>query len=121
MPVFKRESSNKMYSPTAYFWGRITSNALAQVFYPINCVLIVFWGLSIDTSLTNFAMFILYAVLTNFEAISLGFFLGSLMKDVQAAAVTLVLFQLLFMLTSGGLGNVDSFPTVIKWVSYANP
>ena len=31
------------------------------------------------------------------------------------------MFILLFMLTSGGLGNADSFPAFIKYISYVSP
>ena len=121
LPVFKRESANQMYSPTAYFWGRITSNVLLQLFYPISTVLILFWGLSIDTSFQNFLMFMAYAMLLNVESIAQAYFCGTLTSDETAAQSINTMMILLFMLTSGGLGNVDSFPTVIKWISYISP
>ena len=48
VPVFKRETANKMYSSTTYFWGRYLSNIIVQLFYPISSVLFVFYGLDID-------------------------------------------------------------------------
>jgi hypothetical protein len=65
VPVFKRELANKMYTPTTYFLGRFTSHLMLQVAYPITFVLAVFWGLDIDTSIENFSIFVLYALLMN--------------------------------------------------------
>jgi len=54
VPVFKRELMNKMYSPTIYYFGRVASGMLIQVFYPIILNLILFWGLGISDSAKNF-------------------------------------------------------------------
>ena len=54
VPVFRRELMNKMYTPTVYYWARIISGVLLQVFYPIILTLVVYWGLGIDNSFWNF-------------------------------------------------------------------
>ena len=51
VPVFRRERANRMYSPTAYYWGRILSNLLIQLFYPLTAVLVVYFGLDIEVSI----------------------------------------------------------------------
>jgi len=50
----KRELANKMYTPTAYFFGRFISNILIQVAMPVVLVLIMFWGLDIQETGDNF-------------------------------------------------------------------
>ena len=85
LPVFKRENANQMYSPTAYFLGRITSNILVQLFYPISTVLVLFWGLSIETSLQNFLMFNAYAILLNVESVAQAYFCGTLSSREDSA------------------------------------
>ena len=121
VPVFKRELANKMYTPTTYFLGRFLSNFILQLFYPVSFVLVVFWGLSIDTSFNNFIIFVFYAGLLNFVNVAQGYFCGVLSDNEEAAKQINTFAILLFMLTSGGLGNVDSFPTFIKYISYCSP
>ena len=50
-----------------------------------------------------------------------GFFCSVLVSDDQAANTINTFIILIFMLTSGGLGNIDSFPFFIKWISYISP
>lgn len=121
MPVFKREYANKMYTPTTYFWGRFLSNIILQLFYPISTVLITFYGLSVDESFENLLYFIAYAVILNLTMCAQGYWCGTLCSGEAAAQQVNTFMILLFMLTSGGLGNVDSFPTWIRWVSYISP
>ena len=85
MPVFKRETANKMYTPTTYFLGRVFSHLLLQLIYPITFVLIVFWGLSIDQSFTNFVVFIFYAMLLNLIMSAQGYFCGILSDEEETA------------------------------------
>jgi len=49
-PVMRRELANKMYSPTAYFLARYTSNMLLQILYPAIMIISLFWAVGIDTS-----------------------------------------------------------------------
>lgn len=65
-PVMKRELANKMYSPSAYFLGRYTSNVIMQVFYPMVMILILFWGVSINTDLDNFLWLTTFGLVGNF-------------------------------------------------------
>ena len=62
VPVFKRELMNKMYTPTIYFFARIFSGMVLQIFYPIIMTLIVYWGLKIDNSAENFFLFFALAL-----------------------------------------------------------
>eukprot|EP00355_Strombidium_rassoulzadegani_P000908 CAMPEP_0168615028 /NCGR_PEP_ID=MMETSP0449_2-20121227/4289_1 /TAXON_ID=1082188 /ORGANISM="Strombidium rassoulzadegani, Strain ras09" /LENGTH=148 /DNA_ID=CAMNT_0008655747 /DNA_START=672 /DNA_END=1118 /DNA_ORIENTATION=+ len=121
VPVFKRELANNMYTPTTYFWGRFCSNVLIQLFYPISAILVVFWGLSIDTSFENIALFVAYAVAMNIGMCAQGYFCGVVSDSEQIAQQTNTFIILLSMLTSGGLGNANAFPSYIKFVSYISP
>jgi hypothetical protein len=62
VPVFKREIMNKMYSPTVYFFARVTSGIIIQLFYPIAMSLIVFFGLGISETSENFFLWTFLAV-----------------------------------------------------------
>ena len=121
VPVFKRELANKMYTPTTYYFGRFFSHMILQLFYPVSFVCIIFWGLEIDQSLENWLMFVLFAGVMNLTMNAQGYFCGVMTTDEQLAQQINTFMILLFMLTSGGLGNVDSFPSFIKYVSYVSP
>ena len=110
-----------MYTPTTYFLGRFTSHLLLQLVYPVTFVLFVFWGLSIDTSLENFCVFVLYAILLNLTMSAQGYFCGVLSDSEEVAKQVNTFMILLFMLTSGGLGNAAAFPSYINWLSYVSP
>ena len=62
VPVFKREVMNRMYSPTVYYFARILSGILVQLFYPTALVLILFFGLGITISVENFFLFWITAI-----------------------------------------------------------
>lgn len=119
--MFKRELANKMYTPTTYFLARYSSHMVLQVFYPLILLVVLFWGLSIDTSFHNFAMFFLDVVGLNFVMCSQGYFCGVLTDNENGAQQINTFAILLFMLTSGGLGNLATFPTFIEWISYISP
>lgn len=81
----------------------------------------MFWGLAIDTSIDNFMLFVLYAILLNLVMSAQGYFCGVLSDSEEVAKQANVFMILLFMLTSGGLGNAAAFPPWINWLSYVSP
>jgi len=121
VPVFKREVANKMYTPTTYYLGRFFSHMILQLFYPVSFVCIVFWGLNIDQSFWNWFMFVMYAMLLNLTMNAQGYFCGVMSDNDQTANQINTFTILLFMLTSGGLGNAGSFPGWVKALSFISP
>ena len=121
VPVFKREVANKMYTPSTYYLGRFFSHMILQLFYPVSFVCIVFWGLDIDESWENWLMFVLYAGILNLAMNAQGYFCGVLTDDPEGANQINTFAILLFMLTSGGLGNVAAFPAWITALSFISP
>ena len=65
-PVYKRERANRMYTPFAYYFGRFTSHAFIQSFYPFLITMITVYGLGIDTSPENVGRLLASALLLNF-------------------------------------------------------
>ena len=66
-------------------------------------------------------MFFLYVIALNFVMCSQGYFCGVLTDNETGAQQINTFAILLFMLTSGGLGNLATFPTFIAWISYISP
>ena len=77
--------------------------------------------MSIETTFENFIVFVLYAMLLNLTMSAQGYFCGVLSDSEEVAKQTNVFMILLFMLTSGGLGNAATFPSWINWLSYVSP
>lgn len=121
VPVFKRELMNKMYGPTVYFFARITSGMIVQIFYPIIMALLVFFVLKIDESAENFFRFLCLAIQINLVGCGLGYLAGVAFDNDDQARSLAVFLQLLFMLTAGGLNNASSYPVVIEQISYISP
>ncbi len=84
-------------------------------------ILIIFWGLGIDTSAANFGLFFGTSILLNFTSVSLGYFVGVCFDDDFSARLLLVFMMLYFMLTAGVFSNAASFPAFIGYLSYLSP
>ena len=76
---------NKMYSPTPYFFGRVLSHLILQIFAPILFSLIIYFGLGIDDTFRKFFQFVIVAIEINLVGVSLGYFCGVAFKNEEAA------------------------------------
>lgn len=85
VPVFQRELMNKMYSPTPYFFGRLLSHLLLQIFAPILFALIIYFGLGIDNSLYNFIEFVICSIEVNLVGVTLGYLCGVAFNSEEGA------------------------------------
>ena len=121
VPVLKRELANNMYSPTANILGKFTSNVILQFIYPLTLVLVLFWGLGISTTFENFCFFVLLSFLHCVTMSAQGYWCGVCSDYDSVAREMNISLLLVYMLTSGGLANVNSFPVYITWVQYINP
>ena len=84
--------------------------------YPVVMLLIVIYGVAIDTSREVVGYLILYATLLGLVSIGQGWFCGSLTENNLIAQLINTFLTLLLMLTSGGLGSAASFPWYIQWL-----
>eukprot|EP00347_Sterkiella_histriomuscorum_P018132 403346668 len=121
VPVFKRELMNKMYTPTIYFFARVFSGMLLQIFYPILMTLIVYWGLKIDESAENFFLFFSLSIQINLVGCAMGYFCGVMFDDDNSARSLSTFMMLFFMLTSGALNNAGTYIPVIDQLQYVSP
>ncbi|CDW81306.1 abc transporter family protein [Stylonychia lemnae] len=121
VPVFKRELMNKMYTPTIYFFGRITSGMIIQIYYPIMLNLILYFGLGINISAKNFFLWLSLAIQINLIGCAMGYFCGVLFdNDTQARSLSTFL-MLFFMLVAGGLNNSTTYIPFIQQLQYISP
>ena len=110
-----------MYYPSSYYFGRFISQLLLQMFYPVLMVIIFVYSLDINTSTENVGRFFLVAILLNCSQTGMGWACGSISGNFMVANSINLILTLLFMLTSGSLGNAANFPPWINWLTYISP
>lgn len=106
--VFKRETMNKMYSPSLYFFARVFSGMLLQICYPIIMATIIFFGLGTQDTLENYLLFLATAIQLNLVGCAVGYCCGVGFENENVARPISTFLNLFFMLLSGGLANLDS-------------
>ena len=112
---------NKMYTPAIYYMARILSGMIIQIFYPIILTLVVFWGLSINTSFYNFFYYLTLSILVNLVGCTLGYMAGVSFDNDESARGLATFLQLIFQLTGGGLNNAATYPPFIYQLQYISP
>lgn len=81
-PVLVRESSNKMYSSSAYYLAGWLSSTLFFLFYPVMCGSLTFFFLNFyDNSFENFVHWIMALCLMAIMGSTYGFMFGCLIED----------------------------------------
>ena len=121
VPVFKRELMNKMYTPTIYYFARVSSGMLIQVFYPCIFTLVTFWGFKINESAENFFLWLFLSLQLNLVGCSMGYFCGVTFDDDNSARSLSTFLMLLFMLTAGGFNNAGTYPPFVEQIQYVSP
>ena len=118
--VFKRETSNNMYSPTAYYFSRLVISILTFALYPLICTTCTIWflGLKVFTLKVFFGWF-LDLWLISLVGNSLGLMIGCIVPDVMPAILYGNLITILFSMGAGLLANVNSgyFVRFLGWIS----
>lgn len=111
---------NKMYSPTPYFFGRVLSHMLLQIFAPLLFSLIIYFGLGIDDVFKKFIQFVIVSIEINLVGVSLGYFCGVAFINEEAARQISQLIMICFHLLSGGLtnsSNYNAFTNILQYLS----
>lgn len=108
IPVMTRELSNKMYSPIAYYLGRLLSQLMLQFLPPTIMFLMLFWGIGITTSFDNLMWLWGLSVVGNFVWSAMGFWVGLVVSDESdGAKVVVVTICMIFMSVNGGIVNPE--------------
>ena len=76
IPIFKRETSNRLYSPTAYFFARVLSGMMFQFVFPLILTIPTYWVMGIQISFTNYLLFIFNGMSIVAAGCGIGFLIG---------------------------------------------
>lgn len=120
-PVMRRELANKMYSPSAYYLGRFTSNLILQFLYPVIMILAVFWCIDISTDIENFIYMMSFGLLGNFVFCGQGFFWGIAVTDEDRVKLVNQFNVIIFIMCNGALTNLTTANWLISFLSKVSP
>ena len=122
-PMFTREVSNHMYTPSAYYLASSTSAMVSFCLYPLVTTIVSFYffGLT-DSSFGAMLDWMMILVLTAFAGSYWGFMFGTFMKNDVAAVQLNLLFNILFSFGGGFYANVGEGENIfVKIISYVSP
>ena len=90
-PVYRREISSHMYSPSAYFWAATLSNSIIHVFYPLLVSMLTFWFYGFPVGgLKGFGAFFLIELVGAICGICFGQVIGSFVRTEYTAMTWLL-------------------------------
>ena len=117
----KRELASKMYSPSAYFLGRLFSNILINLLYPWIIIVTLFWLVGLETSMQNLGWFFLFGSISNFVFCGQGYFLGIVFLDESSSRLMNFMFIMVFVCSNGVLCNLTTANWFVVALSHISP
>ncbi|CAN0037303.1 unnamed protein product, partial [Laminaria digitata] len=117
MPVFLREHDSGAYRVSSFFFGRTVAEIPIQVIFPAIFAVIVYLMVGFPMGAKPFLLFILFVVLTSNAAISLGYVVSALAKNVDVALAVGPMILMPFVIFGGLLINLDEIPGYFIWFS----
>lgn len=101
--------------------GRIAGSTTASMIQGLLLILITFFvGFEVISPL-SILLAIIFMVMISVTFIGLGLIFASRMKDTQGFQLIVNLFIFPIFFLSGSLFPIDNLPSVIKYISYADP
>jgi hypothetical protein len=117
MPIFLREYSSASYRVDTYFLGRTIAEFPFQVIFPSIYGTIIYWMVGFPNDAATFFMYLLYIVLATNAAMSLGYAVSALSKNVSIALAVGPLLLMPLIIFGGLLINIDDIPVYFRWLS----
>jgi len=117
--VFLKEQTSKMYSIFAYYITKQIPELIFEFISVIAFALIVYWSIGLNTNMDDkVIIFMITVALCQAAGSSLGFFLGALISDVDAALAIGPALVFPMQIFSGFLVNIKSLPAGSSWLQY---
>ena len=110
-----------MYTPTAYYLGRFTSQLVVSILNPIIMIGILYSNLGISTDWENIGWLLAYGIISNFVFTAQGYCIGCLILDDTKPLMVNALFVMLFVTTNGVLCNLTTASWFIRTLSNISP
>ncbi|KAL4474930.1 hypothetical protein ABPG74_001626 [Tetrahymena malaccensis] len=120
--VYMREENSKYYTPIAYAIGKISTNILLKIFYPIIYGTIVYFmvGYTHDYAYQYF-IYISVLILMTLTGSAIGFTVGIAFSDVRTSTSITPAILLPIVLFCGFFKRRADLATWIGWIQYISP
>ncbi|EAR86639.2 ABC-2 family transporter protein (macronuclear) [Tetrahymena thermophila SB210] len=120
--VYMREENSKYYTPIAYAIGKISTNILLKIFYPIIYGTIVYFmvGYTHDYAYQYF-IYISVLMLMTITGAAIGFTIGIAFSDIRTSTSITPAFLLPIVLFCGFFKRRADLATWIGWIQYISP
>ena len=120
-PVFLREYAKQMYGVPAYYLAKVIMEMPMMIFLPLLNALIIYFGVGLTITASQFFIFYLVNILVAMCASSFGYFVSSIFSSAETAVGAVPMIILPMMLVGGFTSNVGTFPDWIMWFQYISP
>jgi ABC-type multidrug transport system permease subunit len=119
--IFLKEESAKLYGVTPYFLSRNTVEIPYALIFPALQSLILYWFVGLSSSPGQFFTFFFIIYLMNFNGMSLGLLIGSMVKDARSVSAVSPILILPIVLFSGFFKNQSNLANWAGWIQYISP
>mmetsp|Transcript_19657 Transcript_19657/g.18727 ORF Transcript_19657/g.18727 Transcript_19657/m.18727 type:complete len:354 (+) Transcript_19657:825-1886(+) len=118
-PIFLREVNNNMYSPSAYFFGKIFSELPLSILLPTIFGAIQYYALNLSTIVwTTFPAFLVCIILIYLAGGSYALVIGTLVSDREVAMALVPITITPLMLFAGFFIDQASIPWYLYEIEY---
>ncbi|KAK3882731.1 hypothetical protein Pcinc_012936 [Petrolisthes cinctipes] len=118
LPIFLREHFNGMYRTDVYFLSKMLAELPFHVFYPFVFVAIAYHMVGFTDDVVNFFICAGIVVLVANCAISFGYMISCLARNLSVALAIAAPFIIPLMLFGGFFLNNGSTPSWLTWLKY---
>lgn len=119
--MFLREQANKMYSVTTYYLAKILVETPVLSFTPMLFSLIVYFGVGLTISASQFFIFYVSLLLIVQCAASWGYFMSSIFEKEEMATLLSPIIVMPLILFGGQFANSKNIQAWISWFQYLSP
>lgn len=119
-PIFLREQASRMYGVVPYYLAKDLIELPVAIMLPFLFSLF-YLGMGTDVTLYQFSNFYLIQFLVYLSTSAYGQVIGSLFGSAETACFFAPVILMPFMMFSGFLTNLDTFPRWIGWIQYLSP
>lgn len=114
-PLFLREQANRMYGIIPYYVAKDLIDLPLNMFIPLFFSFFYF-GMGTDVTMYQFGSFYAIQFMVSLATAGYGQVVGSLFDTAETACFFCPVIMMPFVLFSGFITNVDTFPNWIGWV-----
>ncbi|KAK4320583.1 hypothetical protein Pmani_008587 [Petrolisthes manimaculis] len=118
LPIFLREHFNGMYRTDVYFLSKMLAELPFHIFYPFVFVAIAYHMVGFTDDVVNFFICAGIVVLVANCAISFGYMISCLARNLSVALAIAAPFIIPLMLFGGFFLNNGSTPSWLTWLKY---